>query len=354
MSNKIKQVRTRLPLLITIKFEDNTTKFYDLTHAPGLEATVKILAENPNTYLQPSINPSATKVEWKLGKNTISINGDLVYSLGTDLQKYDDEKELFYHELLFEHQNDYYPNYGDYMFKAPFNIRVALYINRYLEDDVKKCYDSYQKMLDKYPNLQSIGIFEDECNIENPYSLDMPGLTQLMHHCLDGEVDVIVTRTIFRFANTMTATFELERKLYERGVAIYFADPGIITSDPAFEAYMQIHRELSSDRSLPQVLLGEETILRVFEPDTKNPYKEIEKYLSMPYVMAVQPIPEDGTYIASLPELGNCCAKGTSIASAITNLKKQQADWLVGMWTSGVDIPLPKAYTPETSEEVAQ
>ena len=108
---------------------------------------------------------------------------------------------------------------------------------------------------------------------------------------------------------------------------------------------MRIHRELSSERSLPQVVLGEESVLRVFEPETKNPYKEIEKYLSMPYVMAVQPLPEEGLYLASLPELGDCFAKGASIASAITNLKKQQADWLVGMWTSGAEIPLPKRHT---------
>ena len=348
MSNKIKQVRTRLPLLITIKFEDGTTKICDLTHIPELESTAKLLSDHPEVFLQPRVNATTTKVEWLLGKNTIAIKADIIYSHGSDLAKYDDEKELFYHELLFEHQNDFYPDYGDYMFKAPFNIRVALYINRYLDDDVKKCYDSYQKMLDKYPNLQSIGIFEDECNIDNPYTLDMPGLTQLMHHCIDGEVDVIITRTIFRFANTMTATFELQQKLYERGVSVYFADPGVITSDPAFEAYMHIHRELSSERSLPQVVLGEESVLRVFEPNTKNPYKEIEKYLSMPYVMAVQPLPEEGLYLASLPELGDCFAKGGTIASAISNLKKQQADWLVGMWTSGAEIPLPKRH-PETA-----
>ena len=117
---------------------------------------------------------------------------------------------------------------------------------------------------------------------------------------------------------------------------------------------MQIHRELSREHSLPQVLLGEESVLRVFEPETKNPYKEIEKYLSMPYVMAVQPLPEEGLYLASLPELGDCFAKGSTIASAISNLKKQQADWLVGMWTSGMDIPLPKGHNNRATQEVAQ
>ena len=72
------------------------------------------------------------------------------------------------------------------------------------------------------------GIYADE-GITGTQILKRDDFIRLMDECMKGNVDMIITKSISRFARNTLDTLKYVRKLKERGIAVYFEEEGINT-----------------------------------------------------------------------------------------------------------------------------
>lgn len=72
---------------------------------------------------------------------------------------------------------------------------------------------------------------------------------------------------------------------------------------------------------------------------------ELEEYLAVPYVMAVESIPgPDGDWIrrAEYPELPGCAAEAYSAVEAIEKLEQERVRCIVQLLERGEPVPVPR------------
>jgi predicted RNase H-like HicB family nuclease len=72
---------------------------------------------------------------------------------------------------------------------------------------------------------------------------------------------------------------------------------------------------------------------------------ELEEYLAVPYIMAVESVPgPDGDWIrrAEYPELPGCVAEAYSAVEAIEKLEEQRIRRIQELLQSGQPVPVPR------------
>ncbi len=95
--------------------------------------------------------------------------------------------------------------------------------------------NSYKSQVEHYTTLIKnnnewifAGIYADE-GITGTQILKRDDFIRLMDECMKGNVDMIITKSISRFARNTLDTLKYVRKLKERGIAVYFEEEGINT-----------------------------------------------------------------------------------------------------------------------------
>lgn len=71
----------------------------------------------------------------------------------------------------------------------------------------------------------------------------------MVQDALDGKIDLILTKSVSRFARNTVDTLTTIRKLKERGVAVYFEEPGIDTLDGKGELLITIMSSIAQEES---------------------------------------------------------------------------------------------------------
>lgn len=340
MNYKVKKVKTELSLGITIEYEDGLVKGMSLFDILDQKPELKKLQNNPVVFLKPLIGDSKDNIEWWLNGEAIRLEASVIYEKGQTLSEREAEIHLQYIEMNEHFQGDTLYPYTDYIFNTPFTIRVANYINLPETVDCSRAKEKYQKLLQKYPHIMDLGTYQDIRYMHYPHSLDSPQLIKLLEDCAAGKVDVIYTDSIFSFANTITASFEIAQQLYDIGVMVYFDCEYYLSDSFAFDTITQMYREMMIERSLPQICLGSEAALRVLNPEKKNPFGEAEKYMSYPYSIFSE-MDSQGNYIATIRELPQCTGHGKTPEEAIANVKKQQLNSIYQILLEGNMVPPP-------------
>jgi DNA invertase Pin-like site-specific DNA recombinase len=128
-------------------------------------------------------------------------------------------------------------------------IRVAAYCRVSTDGDEQlgsfesqKLY--YEEKISSNPDWINAGIFADEA-ITGTKTDKRNGFQEMISKCQDGEIDMIVTKSISRFARNTVDTLNHVRMLRDRNIAVYFEKENINTLDMNGELLLTIMSSLA-------------------------------------------------------------------------------------------------------------
>lgn len=131
--------------------------------------------------------------------------------------------------------------------------RVAGYAR--VSTDSEEQLTSYEAQVDYYTNyIQSrpewefVNVYTDE-GISATDTRHRNGFNQMVQDALDGKIDLIITKSVSRFARNTVDSLTTVRKLKEKGVEVYFQKENIYTLDSKGELLITIMSSLAQEES---------------------------------------------------------------------------------------------------------
>ena len=131
--------------------------------------------------------------------------------------------------------------------------RVAAYARVSTEKDEQQ--NSYEAQIEYYtryiqsnPEWIFAGIFSDE-GITGTSIKRRDGFNKMIETALAGEIDLIITKSVSRFARNTVDSLTTVRKLKEKGVEVYFEKEDIFTLDSKGELLITIMSSLAQEES---------------------------------------------------------------------------------------------------------
>ena len=105
----------------------------------------------------------------------------------------------------------------------------------------------YSKLIQDNPNWEYAGVYADEAKTGTK---DLrPEFQRLLEECKQGKIDIVITKSISRFARNTVDTLTTVRKLKEKGVKVYFEKENIYTLDSKGELLITIMSSLAQKES---------------------------------------------------------------------------------------------------------
>lgn len=108
--------------------------------------------------------------------------------------------------------------------------------------------DYYVKMIDFRLDWRFAGLYVDD-GISGTRTEHRDGFNQMMQDALDGKIDLIVTKSISRFARNTVDSLSAIRKLKEHGVEIFFEKENLWTFDSKCELMLTILSSVAQEES---------------------------------------------------------------------------------------------------------
>ena len=94
----------------------------------------------------------------------------------------------------------------------------------------------YSEFIQANPDWEYAGVFADDgvsgCSISK-----RTGFNQMMEDCEKGMIDLILTKSISRFARNTVDSLTAIRSLREKGIYIFFEKENLLTSDPKVDVF---------------------------------------------------------------------------------------------------------------------
>lgn len=132
-------------------------------------------------------------------------------------------------------------------------IRTAGYAR--VSTDTEEQATSYETQMAYYKNYiesredwEFVGMYSDE-GISATNTKRREGFNQMIKDALDGKIDLIITKSVSRFARNTVDSLQNVRKLKEKGVEIYFEKENIWTLDSKGELLITIMSSLAQEES---------------------------------------------------------------------------------------------------------
>lgn len=132
-------------------------------------------------------------------------------------------------------------------------LRVAAYARVSTEQDEQQ--SSYEAQLDYYsthiksnPEWEFVEVFADE-GITGTSTKHREGFNRMINSALNGEIDLILTKSISRFARNTVDTLSIVRQLKSAGVEVIFEKENLHTLDPKCEMMLTIFSSLAQEES---------------------------------------------------------------------------------------------------------
>ncbi|MCC8082978.1 MAG: recombinase family protein [Clostridium sp.] len=132
-------------------------------------------------------------------------------------------------------------------------LRVAAYCR--VSTELEQQQSSYDIQIEYYtrhimqnPNWIFVGVFADDGrSATNTFRRD--DFNQLMNLCMKGKVDMVIIKSISRFARNTVDCISWVRKLKEKKVAVYFEKENINTLDDSTEMILTILSSQAQEES---------------------------------------------------------------------------------------------------------
>jgi DNA invertase Pin-like site-specific DNA recombinase len=131
--------------------------------------------------------------------------------------------------------------------------RVAGYAR--VSTDKDEQFTSYEAQIDYYtqyikrnPDWEFVTVYTDE-GLSGLNAQKRDGFKQMIADALSGKIDLIVTKSVSRFARNTVDSLTTVRKLKEKGVEVYFEKENIYTLDSKGELLITIMSSLAQEES---------------------------------------------------------------------------------------------------------
>ncbi len=108
--------------------------------------------------------------------------------------------------------------------------------------------DYYTKYIKEKPEWEFISVYTDE-GISAVNTKHREGFNRMIADALAGKIDLIVTKSVSRFARNTVDSLVTVRKLKEKGVEVYFEKENIYTLDSKGELLITIMSSLAQEES---------------------------------------------------------------------------------------------------------
>lgn len=108
--------------------------------------------------------------------------------------------------------------------------------------------DYYTKFIKNRADWEFVTVYTDE-GISAVNTKKREGFKQMVADALDGKFDLIVTKSVSRFARNTVDSLTTVRKLKEKGVEIWFEEQNIFTFDSKGELLITIMSSLAQEES---------------------------------------------------------------------------------------------------------
>ena len=145
------------------------------------------------------------------------------------------------------------PKYASKTTEAGRKRRVAAYAR--VSTDSAEQFTSFEAQVDYYTKLinaredwEFVEVYTDE-GISGTSTKHRAGFNRMVSDALEGKIDLIVTKSISRFARNTIDTLTTVRQLKEKGVEVYFEKENIYTLDSKGELLITIMSSLAQEES---------------------------------------------------------------------------------------------------------
>lgn len=108
--------------------------------------------------------------------------------------------------------------------------------------------DYYTKYIRSNPDWEFVDVYTDE-GISATNTRHRDGFNRMIADALAGKIDLIVTKSVSRFARNTVDSLTAVRKLKEHGTEVYFEKEGIYTFDNKGELLITIMSSLAQEES---------------------------------------------------------------------------------------------------------
>ncbi|MDE5937369.1 MAG: recombinase family protein, partial [Ruminococcus sp.] len=108
--------------------------------------------------------------------------------------------------------------------------------------------DYYTKYIKKHSEWEFVKVYTDE-GISATNTKHRDGFNQMIADALDGKIDLIITKSVSRFARNTVDSLSTIRKLKEKNVECFFEKEGIWTFDGKGELLISIMSSLAQEES---------------------------------------------------------------------------------------------------------
>jgi len=123
-------------------------------------------------------------------------------------------------------------------------LRVAAYCRvSTLQEEQADSYETqceyYRRLIDADPKLTLVDVYGDH-GISGLSTTKRPEFLRMMKDCMDGKVDLIMTKSISRFARNLADCVDCVRVLKEKGVPVSFEKEGFSSMDSGCEFILSV------------------------------------------------------------------------------------------------------------------
>ena len=141
--------------------------------------------------------------------------------------------------------------------KMPLNAQSRRKVAGYarVSTDSEEQFTSYEAQVDDYtkyirsnPDWEFVDVYTDE-GISATNTRHRDGFNRMIADALAGKIDLIVTKSVSRFARNTVDSLTAVRKLKEHGTEVYFEKEGIYTFDSKGELLITIMSSLAQEES---------------------------------------------------------------------------------------------------------
>ncbi len=108
--------------------------------------------------------------------------------------------------------------------------------------------DYYTKYIKERPDWSFVAVYTDE-GISATNTKKRDGFNQMIKDALDGKIDLIITKSVSRFARNTVDSLTAVRKLKAANIEIYFEKENIWTFDAKGELLITIMSSLAQEES---------------------------------------------------------------------------------------------------------
>lgn len=108
--------------------------------------------------------------------------------------------------------------------------------------------DYYEKYILAYPNWVFAGLYVDE-GISGVSLRNRAGFNRMINDAMEGNIDLIITKSISRFARNTVDTLTTVRMLKEKGVEVYFEKEQIFSLDSKGEFVLTLLSSMAQEES---------------------------------------------------------------------------------------------------------